>query len=333
VKPGNLKVVNDEMNDESSATTKVEFCLLDDAAGGRLDQALAAMLPDVSRSQVQRWIEDDRVQLNRQAVNQRKRLQGRELVTMLVEEAAEIDSQAQQIPLDVVYQDDAILVINKPAGLVVHPGAGNPDQTLVNGLLFFDPNLATLPRAGIVHRLDKDTSGLLVVARTEAARLNLVEQLSERSLTREYLALVNGPLIAGGTVDEPIARNPHDRRRMSVNPNGKPAITHYRVEQRFRSHTLLRVSLETGRTHQIRVHMAHIRHPIVGDPVYGGRAVNPKGASTEMLSALRSFGRQALHATRLGLEHPLTGEYLEWERPMPDDMQQLIAMLQKEEAA
>jgi len=325
--------VNDELPDESPATMKVEFCLLDDAAGGRLDQTLAAMLPDVSRSQVQRWIEDDRVQLNRQAVNQRKRLQGRELVTMLVEEAAEIDSLPQQIPLDIVYQDDAILVINKPAGLVVHPGAGNPDQTLVNGLLFFDPNLATLPRSGIVHRLDKDTSGLLVVARTEAARLNLVEQLSDRSLTREYLALVNGPLIAGGTVDQAIARNPNDRRRMSVNPNGKPAVTHYRVEQRFRSHTLLRVSLETGRTHQIRVHMAHIRHPIVGDPVYGGRAVNPKGASAEMLAALRSFNRQALHATRLGLEHPVTGEYLEWERPMPDDMQQLVAMLQKEEAA
>jgi len=312
--------------------TRVAFCLLDDVAGDRLDQALASVLPELSRSQVQRWIDDGRVQLSGKIPSQRLRLQGRELVTMECESITQTGSEPQPIPLDVIYRDDQILVINKPAGLVVHPGAGNPDQTLVNGLLHLDPSLAELPRAGIVHRLDKDTSGLLVVARTESVRLNLVDQLSERSVTREYLALVNGRLIAGGTVDAPIGRSAGDRRRMAVTPGGKPAVTHYRVEERFRSHTLLRVSLETGRTHQIRVHLAHVRHPIVGDPVYGGRAYNPKGASTELLDALRGFHRQALHATRLGLDHPTTGERLEWERPMPGDMLHLVEVMRRDAA-
>lgn len=303
------------------------FCLLDSVSGSRLDQALASILPDQSRSQIQRWIENGQVELGGSVPSQRQRLQGREVITLQHLAEATIESKPQKMVLDIVYQDDAILVLNKPAGLVVHPGAGNPDQTLVNGLLYLDPALASLPRAGIVHRLDKDTSGLLVVARTEAARLKLIEQLSERTVKRDYLAIVNGRLIAGGTVDQPIARHVSDRRRMSVNPGGKPAVTHYRVEERFRSHTLLRVTLETGRTHQIRVHMTYIRHPIVGDPVYGGRAINPKGASEDLLATLRAFKRQALHATRLGLNHPVTGEYLEWERPMPDDMQHLVEML------
>ena len=310
----------------------VAFCLVDDVAGDRLDQALAAVLPDFSRSQVQRWIDDGRVQLGGKIPSQRLRLQGRELIELEYEPATHTESEPQPIPLDIVYQDDQILVINKPAGLVVHPGAGNPDQTLVNGLLHLDPSLAELPRAGIVHRLDKDTSGLLVVARNESVRLNLIDQLSERSVKREYLALVNGRLIAGGTVNAPIGRSAGDRRRMTVTPGGKPAITHYRVEERFRSHTLLRVSLETGRTHQIRVHLAHIRHPIVGDPVYGGRAYNPKGASKELLEALRGFQRQALHATRLGLVHPTTGERLEWERPMPEDMLHLVEVMRRDES-
>lgn len=308
----------------------LSFCLLDSVSGSRLDQALASILPDLSRSQIQRWIEKGQIELGGCVPSQRQRLQGREVITLQQLLETTTESLPQEIALDIVYQDEAILVLNKPAGLVVHPGAGNPDQTLVNGLIFLDPGLASLPRAGIVHRLDKDTSGLLVVARTEAARLNLIEQLSGRTVKRDYLAIVNGRLIAGGTVNQPIARHVSDRRRMSVNPGGKPAITHYRVEERFRSHTLLRVTLETGRTHQIRVHMTHIRHPIVGDPVYGGRAINPKGASEELLATLRAFKRQALHATRLGLEHPLTGERLEWERPMPDDMQHLVEVLRQD---
>jgi len=319
-------------NPDKPVANQVTFCLVDDVAGDRLDQALASVLPDLSRSQVQRWIDDGRVQLGGKIPSQRLRLQGREQITLEFAPVTHTESEAQPIPLEIVYRDEQILVINKPAGLVVHPGAGNPDQTLVNGLLHLDPSLAELPRAGIVHRLDKDTSGLLVVARTESVRLNLVDQLSERSVTREYLALVNGRLIAGGTVDAPIGRSAGDRRRMTVTPGGKPAITHYRVEERFRSHTLLRVSLETGRTHQIRVHLAHVRHPIVGDPVYGGRAYNPKGASTELLDALRQFHRQALHATRLGLDHPTTGERLEWERPMPGDMLHLVEVMRRDAA-
>lgn len=321
------------MTTDTENSYKTRLCLLADVAGGRLDQVLAGLLPDVSRSQVQRWIEQNRVRVDGLEPSQRMKLRGRETVELNPEDESTLASQPQEMPLDIVYQDGSIIVLNKPAGLVVHPGAGNPDQTLVNGLLHLDPGLAALPRAGIVHRLDKDTSGLLVVARTEAARLNLVEQLADRTVTRDYLALVNGHLIAGGTINQPIARHPADRRRMSINPNGKPAITHYRVEKRFRTHTLLRVKLETGRTHQIRVHMAHVRHPIVGDPVYGGRAVNPKGASPELLDALRSFRRQALHATRLGLQHPESGEYMEWERPMPEDMRRLVEMIEAEQGS
>lgn len=321
------------MTTDTENKFNTRLCLLTEVAGGRLDQVLASLLPDVSRSQVQRWIEQNRVRVDGLEPSQRMKLRGRETVDLDTGEQSTLANQPQEMSLDIVYQDESIIVLNKPAGLVVHPGAGNPDQTLVNGLLHLDPGLAGLPRAGIVHRLDKDTSGLLVVARTEAARLNLVEQLADRTVTRDYLALVNGHLIAGGTINQPIARHPADRRRMSINPNGKPAITHYRVEKRFKTHTLLRVKLETGRTHQIRVHMAHVRHPIVGDPVYGGRAVNPKGASPALLDVLRNFRRQALHATRLGLEHPYSGEYMEWERPMPDDMQRLVEMIEAEQGS
>jgi len=294
----------------------------------RLDQALAGVLTDVSRSQIQRWIDEGRLLMSGAVPSQKSRLKGCETIDLTAEGlGASIDSRPQNIPLEILYQDTQIIVINKPAGLVVHPGAGNPDGTLVNGLLHLDPGLAQLPRAGVVHRLDKDTSGLLVVARTEAARLNLIEQLAERSVKRDYLAVVNGRMIAGGTVDAAIGRSVGDRRRMNVTDHGKTAVSHYRVEERFRAHTLLRVTLETGRTHQIRVHMAHIRHPLVGDPVYGGRQHTPKGATEALIAALRGFGRQALHATRLGLLHPSTGEYMEWEVPLPEDMQQLIEIL------
>jgi 23S rRNA pseudouridine1911/1915/1917 synthase len=235
----------------------------------------------------------------------------------------------QDIPLDIRYQDDQLLVINKPAGLVVHPAAGNPDGTLQNALLHYDPALASLPRAGIVHRLDKDTSGLMVVARSLAAHKSLVEQLQARSVHREYLALVQGQVTAGGSVDAPVGRHPRDRLRMAVVPSGKPALTHYRVLERFPAHTLLLVRLETGRTHQIRVHMASIHHPLVGDPLYGGRARVPRGASDGLRDALSDFRRQALHARRLELRHPATGEAVAWEAEMPADFAGLLDALRE----
>jgi len=215
-------------------------------------------------------------------------------------------------------------VVNKPAGWVVHPGAGNPDGTLLNALLFHFPQSRQLARAGIVHRLDKDTSGLMVVAKTEAARLGLTEQLVDHSLHREYLALTNGRIISGNTVDEPIARDKHDRRKMAINMMGKEAITHYRVDQRYRNHTLLRVQLETGRTHQIRVHMNHLGFSLVGDPVYGRRLAISGDCHPELERQLRAFKRQALHATRIEYRHPVTAEHQSWQRPMPSDMQQLV---------
>lgn len=229
-----------------------------------------------------------------------------------------------------VYEDDALLVINKPAGLVVHPAVGNRNGTMQNALLHYAPELAGLPRAGIVHRLDKNTTGLLVVARTLAAHKHLVDKLQNREFEREYLTVVNGVMTAGGTVDAPIGRHPVDRLRMAVNESGKPAVTHYRVIERFRAHTWVRVQLETGRTHQIRVHMAYKRYPIVGDPTYGGRFRVPPDSSESLLNTLRDFRRQALHAARLGLQHPETGEMMQWEVPVPEDMEKLIQALQQD---
>jgi 23S rRNA pseudouridine1911/1915/1917 synthase len=233
----------------------------------------------------------------------------------------------QDIPLDIRYEDDYVLVINKPAGLVVHPAAGNPDGTLQNALLHHEPALINLPRAGIVHRLDKDTTGLMVVAKTELAHKNLVAALQARDVHREYRALVVGELVAGGTVDEAIGRHPTVRTRMAVHPTGKPAVTHYRVEERYRGHTLLAVRLETGRTHQIRVHMAYIRHPVFGDQVYGNRLRLPGGADQELIDVMRGFKRQALHAFRLGFIHPVTEEEVLFEAEIPDDMTELLELL------
>lgn len=293
-------------------------------AGQRLDQALAQLLPDYSRSRIKAWIDAGRVTLDERVPRPRDLVGGGELVHIRpLLEAVNVD-RPQAIELDIRYEDDSLLVLNKPAGLVVHPAAGNPEGTLLNALLHHEPALAGLPRAGIVHRLDKDTSGLMVVAKTSGAHRHLVAELAEREVSREYLALVQGELIAGGTVDEPIGRHPRDRKRMAVVHGGKPAITHYRVEERFAGHTLLRVRLETGRTHQIRVHMAHIRHPIVGDPVYGGRLRLPPGASDALIGLLRGFRRQALHATRLALAHPATGDSMSWEVGPPADMVALL---------
>ena len=237
------------------------------------------------------------------------------------------ECEAEAIPLDIIYEDDALLIVNKPAGLVVHPAAGNWSGTLQNALLNHHPALDTLPRAGIVHRIDKETSGLLMVAKTLQAHHSLIKQLQDRSVHREYLAITKGRIIAGGTIDEPIGRHPTDRKRFAVRMTGKPAVTHYRVVERFSRHTLIRVKLETGRTHQIRVHMAYIHFPLVGDPIYGGRFQMPPDCSERLEQELRNFKRQALHAEKLGIMHPVTGEYCEWEQPMPEDMSRLLAAL------
>jgi 23S rRNA pseudouridine1911/1915/1917 synthase len=305
----------------------------DELAGMRLDQCLAEMFPDYSRSKLQTWIKAGRVRVDGVALKGREKLDGGEEIELDAEAEAVLEDDAEDIPLDIIYEDEALLIVNKPAGLVVHPAVGNWRGTLVNALLNHDPELNTLPRAGIVHRIDKDTSGLLMVAKTLQSHNSLVEQLQERSINREYLALVKGWMTAGGTVDEPIGRHPVDRKRNAVRRDGKEAVTHYRLEQRFKRHTLIRVKLETGRTHQIRVHMSHINYPLVGDQVYGGRFQMPADCSPALAEALRNFKRQALHAAKLGLEHPETGEYCEWEQPLPEDMRHLLTVLAENELA
>lgn len=297
----------------------------------RLDQVVASLCPQYSRSQLQKWIKSGQVLVDNKPLKPKERLTGGEQIIIHATQEVQTRSEAEEMPLDIVYEDDNILVLNKPADLVVHPGAGNWSGTLVNGLLHYDPKLEYLPRAGIVHRLDKDTTGLMVVAKTLEAHNSLVEQLQERDVSREYLALVQRPVIAGGTLEGNIGRHPIDRLKMAVIEGGKEAITHYRVEERFRHHTLLRVALETGRTHQIRVHLTANNMPIVGDQLYGGRPRVPAGISGELREALQTFPRQALHATRLGLVHPLTEEALEWEAPVPADMEALLALLRTEE--
>ena len=300
------------------------YIVPDDLFGQRIDKALTALCKDFSRSTIQTWIKKGLVSLDEEIPRQKDKVFGGELLEVAVPEIRKGEWQAQDMPIDIVYEDDEMLVINKPAGWVVHPGAGNPDGTLLNALLFHFPENRALARAGIVHRLDKDTSGLMVVAKTENARLGLTAQLVDHSLHREYLALVNGRIISGNTIDEPIARDKHDRRKMAVNMMGKEAITHYRVDQRYRNHTLLRVQLETGRTHQIRVHLTHLGFSLAGDPVYGRRLAIPGDCSALLEKELRSFRRQALHATRIEYIHPASGEHQSWERPLPTDMQDLI---------
>lgn len=297
----------------------------------RLDQVVASLCPQYSRSQLQKWIKSGQVLVDNKPLKPKERLTGGEQIIIHATQEVQTRSEAEAMSLDIVYEDDAILVLNKPADLVVHPGAGNWSGTLVNGLLHYDPQLEYLPRAGIVHRLDKDTTGLMVVAKTLEAHNSLVEQLQERDVSREYLALVQRPVIAGGTIEGNIGRHHIDRLKMAVIEGGKEAITHYRVEERFRHHTLLRVALETGRTHQIRVHLTANNMPIVGDQLYGGRPRVPAGISGELREALQTFPRQALHATRLGLVHPMTEEELEWEAPVPADMEALLALLRTEE--
>jgi 23S rRNA pseudouridine1911/1915/1917 synthase len=301
-----------------------------DMGGQRLDQVVASLCPQYSRSQLQKWIKAGHIRVDDKIYKPKERLTGGEqvIINAVLEPQTEFD--AEDIPLTIVYEDDAIIIINKPAGLVVHPAAGNWSGTLVNALLHHEPQLEMLPRAGIVHRLDKDTTGLMVVAKTLEAHTDLVEQLQKRDVSREYLALVHGNVVAGSTVEANIGRHPVDRKRQAVTEGGKEAITHYRIEERFSHHTLLRVSLETGRTHQIRVHLSWKHMPIVGDQVYGGRPRFPAGASESLRGAVQAFPRQALHATRLGLTHPVTGESREWEAPIPEDMAELLDLLRKE---
>ena len=293
--------------------------------GKRLDAALAALLPERSRSSLQRLVRDGHVRLGDRIPECSDRVAAGARIEMALPGAAEVPWKAQPIPLAIIHEDEALLVIDKPPGMVVHPGAGNPEGTLLNAVMHHAPALAAVPRAGIVHRLDKDTSGLLVVAKTDAVRLRLVRELQARRIEREYLALVRGVVRAGGSVAAPIGRHPVHRTRMSVQPRGKEATSHYTVKAAYRSHTLLRVRLESGRTHQIRVHMAHIGHPVVGDPVYGGRgSAAARGRQPRVTELLRGFRRQALHAERLGLSHPETGESMEWTAPMPEDMRALV---------
>jgi 23S rRNA pseudouridine1911/1915/1917 synthase len=295
--------------------------------GLRLDQALARLLPQYSRQRLQGWIEAGAVHVDGRIPRARDRVLGGERVEVRARLEARTEVAAESAPVEVVYEDEALRVVNKPPGLVVHPGAGNPARTLQNALLGLDPALARVPRAGLVHRLDKDTSGLMVVARTLEAHTALVAQLAAREIGRRYLAVCIGVLTGGRTVDEPIGRHRSARTRMAVRSDGREAVTHLRLVRRFRAHSLVQAQLETGRTHQIRVHLAHIGHPVVGDPVYGTRRRLSAGATPQLLAALNGFRRQALHAAELELEHPATGEHLAFSVPPPGDMQQLMAVL------
>lgn len=303
----------------------------EEMAGLRVDQCLADIFPDYSRSKIQTWIKAGRVKVDNVLPKAKDKVDGGEYIELDAEAEEVLEYEAEDIPVDCIYEDDSVLIVNKPAGLVVHPAVGHWQGTLVNALLHHDPSLKTLPRAGIVHRLDKDTSGLLMVAKTLKAHNSLARQLQNRTINREYLALVKGWMTAGGTIDFAIGRHQVDRKRNTVREDGKHAITHYRLEQRFTRYTLVRVKLETGRTHQIRVHMAHIQYPLVGDQVYGGRFQMPANCGERLEMVLRGFKRQALHATKLGLQHPETNEYCEWELEMPQDMADLVKALGEDE--
>jgi 23S rRNA pseudouridine1911/1915/1917 synthase len=292
-------------------------------AGSRLDQAAAQLFPAYSRERLKQWIQEGTLTLDGQQAKPKEKVMGGETLNVAVILEDETIALAEDIPLDIIHEDDQLIVLNKPAGLVVHPGAGNSQGTLMNALLHHEPLLSQLPRAGIVHRLDRDTTGLMVVAKTLTAHTSLVAQLSDKRVYREYEAVSYGNMTAGGTVEAPIDRHPHDRVKMAVVPGGRPAVTHYRILQRFPNHTHVRVQLETGRTHQIRVHLAHIGYPLVGDPVYA-RLRFPKGASAELNEKLKTFTRQALHARRLGLVHPGTGESCLWECELPADFVSLL---------
>ena len=315
-----------------SEQLQLEGVIPDESAGLRLDQALAQLFPDFSRGRITKWIKAGEVSVDDQQLRPRDAVVGGEHIVIVAHiEVVDDTWIAEAIQLDIIHEDDDVIIINKPAGMVVHPGAGNHQGTLVNALLHHSPQLEAIPRAGIVHRIDKGTTGLLMIAKTLQAHNSLVNQLQEHTVLREYQAIAMGVMTAGGTVDEPIGRHPVDRKRQAVINSGKHAITHYRVEHRYRAHTHIRCKLETGRTHQIRVHMAHIRYPLLGDPVYGGRIRLPKGASEVTQTTLQGFRRQALHAGLLGFIHPATEQEVSWRIEMPEDMQQMLEVLAKDQ--
>lgn len=313
-------------------STQLDARIPEELQGLRLDQALAQMFPDYSRSRLKSWLVGGQVLVDGAAWRPRDRVEGGEIVELTVVHEAAVRAEPEPISLDIPFEDEALIVVNKPAGLVVHPGAGNASGTLMNALLHHDGSLEVLPRAGIIHRIDKDTSGLLLVAKTLPAHTVLVKQLANREISRRYRAICGGVLTGGGTIDAAIGRHPVDRTRMTVREDGRPAVTHYTVLERFRAHTYINVRLETGRTHQIRVHFAHRRHALVGDPVYGGRLAIPAGASDELHTALRGFRRQALHASRLEFAHPETGDLVSVEAPLPEDFEQLLGALREDAA-
>ena len=299
--------------------------------GMRLDQVVAELFPDYSRNRLATWIKEGRLTVDGKTMKPRDKALASAHVVLEVADEPVIDWQPQTLPLDVIFEDEHILVVNKPAGMVVHPAAGHTDGTLVNALLGYAPELDTLPRGGIVHRLDKETSGIMFVARSALAHKSLVAQLSERTVSRTYCAVCTGALTGGGKIDAPIDRHPTARTKMAVVADGKPAVTHYRIAHRFKHYTQLQVNLETGRTHQIRVHMAHRKWPLIGDPVYAGRQRIPAGASEALITALRNFPRQALHAQALEFEHPATGDWMEFETELPDDLVELLEVLDSED--
>ncbi|MFA6409925.1 MAG: 23S rRNA pseudouridine(1911/1915/1917) synthase RluD [Gammaproteobacteria bacterium] len=310
-----------------SLTAKIS----EELAGKRLDQAVSALFPDYSRTRLQEWIKSGELKVDGKTLEQREKVIAGQIIEINATVTSKENWQAQDLKLDVIYEDADILVINKPIGLVVHPAHGNYDNTLLNALLYYAPELASVPRAGIIHRLDKDTSGLLLVARNLESHTKLTRLLKDHNIEREYEAIVVGVMTSGGTVDAPIGRNPHKRLQMAVledsDEETKEAVTHYRVLERFSAHTRVKLQLETGRTHQIRVHLAHIGYPIVGDKTYGGRMKLPTGASAKLIETLRSFPRQALHACRLSFKHPRTGKKVEFKSPIPEDIKNLINLL------
>ncbi|MFX4229088.1 MAG: 23S rRNA pseudouridine(1911/1915/1917) synthase RluD [Porticoccaceae bacterium] len=297
--------------------------------GQRSDIVASDLFPDYSRSRLQSWIKDGSLLVDGEQVRSKDRLIAGQHLRLQVQPDLQERWLPEDIPLTILFEDEHLLVVDKPVGMVVHPAAGNPDGTLLNALLHHAPETGNVPRAGIIHRIDKDTSGLLVVAKTVEAQTSLVRQLQKRTVKREYFCVAEGQFTAGSTIEAPVGRHPRSRLKMAVVTNGKPAVTHYRIEERFFGHTLLRVQLETGRTHQIRVHMEHIKHPLVGDQLYGGRAKVPAGISKELREYLRAFPRQALHAAQLTLTHPASGEVMSWQSPLPEDIRQLLDHLRK----
>ena len=299
-------------------------------SGRRLDQVLANLYPEHSRSRLQAWINAGQVKVNNRTLRQKDPVRTGECIEIIPVYLTQVQYQAEAIPLDIIFEDTALVIINKPPGLVVHPGAGNPDHTLQNALLYHHAALAQVPRAGIVQRLDKDTSGIMVIAKTPSVHTYLVDQLQRRLIKREYQAIVTGVMTAGGSIDAPIGRHKALRKRMTVLEQGKPALTHYRVLKKYSQHTHVTVRLETGRTHQIRVHLAHIRYPIVGDPVYSGRKRVPRDITAELRDAVLAFPRQALHASTLTLVHPQLQREMSWSAPLPEDLLSLLAILERD---